>query len=98
MDIPVVINCPFGSDCEKVIGGAIHRCAFYTQISGMNPNTGEQLNEKRCAITWLPLLLVENSAQQRSTSEAVQSFRNEMVSQNNSLLAFASQARLENLS
>lgn len=35
-----------------------------------------------CAITWLPMLLIENSQQQRQTGAAVESFRNEMVKAN----------------
>jgi hypothetical protein len=30
-------------------------------------------------MTWLPVLLIENSQQQRSTGAAVESFRNEVV-------------------
>ena len=33
-------------------------------------------------MSWLPLLLIENSQQQRGTNVAVQSFRNEMVKAN----------------
>jgi hypothetical protein len=51
---------------------------------GMNPNTGEQVDEWSCAITWLPMMLIENSQQQRSTGAAVESFRNEMVKANES--------------
>jgi len=47
--------------------------------AGTNPNTGEQVDEKSCAIAWMPMLMIENSMQQRSTSAAVESFRNEMV-------------------
>ena len=45
----------------------------------MNPNTGEDLDEWGCAVAWLPILMIENSQQQRSTGAAVESFRNEMV-------------------
>jgi uncharacterized protein with FMN-binding domain len=48
----------------------------------MNPNTGEEVDEWSCAITWLPMMLIENSQQQRSTGAAVESFRNEMVNAN----------------
>jgi hypothetical protein len=36
-----------------------------------------------CAIAALPMLLIENSQQQRGTAAAVESFRNEMVEGNN---------------
>ena len=35
------------------------------------------------AVTWLPMLTIENSQQQRQTGAAVESFRNEVVKSNN---------------
>ena len=58
------------------------QCSWFTQIRGMNPNTGEPVDEWGCAITWMPMLLIENSQQQRSTGSAVESFRNEVVKGN----------------
>ena len=52
------------------------------QIRGKNPNTGEDTDEWGCSMAWLPVLMVENSQQQRSTGAAVESFRNEMVKAN----------------
>jgi hypothetical protein len=69
------------------------QCAWFTQMRGHNPNTGKEIDEWSCAMTWLPILLIENSQQQRSTGAAVESFRNEMVKANESsqqaLLAMA---------
>jgi hypothetical protein len=56
-----------------------HKCRFFIQIQGKNPNTGEPINRYDCAISWLPILMIENSAQSRQTGAAVESFRNEMV-------------------
>ena len=33
-------------------------------------------------MSWMPILMIENSQQQRSTGAAVESFRNEMVRAN----------------
>ena len=52
------------------------------KIRGTNPNTGEELDDYGCAIAWLPVLMIENSQQQRQTGAAVESFRNEMVKAN----------------
>jgi len=57
-------------------------CAWFTQLRGNNPNTGEPIDEWGCAIAWIPVLLIENSQQQRQTGAAVESFRNEMVKSN----------------
>lgn len=43
------------------------------------------MDTEDCAIAWLPVLLIENSQQQRSTGAAVESFRNEMVRGNGQL-------------
>jgi hypothetical protein len=68
------------------------KCSWYTQVRGMNPQTGEPVDEWGCAITWLPMLTIENSQQQRSTGAAVESFRNEMVKANESNLNILSAA------
>ena len=72
------------------------QCAWFTQVRGYNPNTGKEVDEWSCAIAWLPVLLIENSQQQRSTGAAVESFRNEMVKANECsqqvLLAMATNA------
>jgi hypothetical protein len=57
-------------------------CAWYTRVQGVDMNTGNQVDNYECAISWLPMLLIENSGQQRSTGAAVESFRNEMVKSN----------------
>jgi hypothetical protein len=57
-------------------------CSWFTQVRGHNPNTGKDVDEWACAIAWLPILLIENSQQQRSTGAAIESFRNEVVNTN----------------
>ena len=57
-------------------------CAWFIKMRGNNPNTGEDVDEWACSMAWLPILLIENSQQQRSTGAAVESFRNEMVRAN----------------
>jgi hypothetical protein len=58
------------------------KCAWFTKVTGHDTNTGAQVDEYQCAVAWLPLLLIENSSQQRQTGAAVESFRNEMVRTN----------------
>jgi hypothetical protein len=52
------------------------------KIRGTNPNTGAEVDEHGCAMAWMPMLMIENSQQQRQTGAAVESFRNEMVKAN----------------
>lgn len=58
------------------------QCNWFMQVRGSNPNTGKEVDEWGCAMAWMPLLLIENSQQQRQTGAAVESFRNEMVKAN----------------
>lgn len=66
--------CPFvNGPCKKF------ECMFFIQVRGTNPNTGQEVDEWDCAISWMPILMIENSQQQRHTTASVQSFRNEMI-------------------
>jgi hypothetical protein len=69
--------CPLiKKDCKGL------ECVWFTQVRGTNPNTGKEVDEYACAIAWMPVLMIENSQQQRQTGAAVESFRNEMVKSN----------------
>lgn len=69
--------CPLlQKDCIKT------QCMWFMQVQGTNPNTGEDINEWGCSMAWMPVLMIENSKQQRQTGAAVESFRNEMVRAN----------------
>jgi hypothetical protein len=76
MPLEILLTCPLGHKCEEAKDGKIYRCAWYTQLAGRNPNTGEVLNEFGCAIAWLPVLQVETAGVSRGTSAAVESLRN----------------------
>lgn len=70
-------DCPFWrGPCKE------HDCRLYIQVIGANPNTGEQINKFGCSFEFLPMLLIENSQQQRQTGASVDSFRNEMAQAN----------------
>jgi hypothetical protein len=75
-------------------------CAWWTHVRGVDKNTGKEVDDEICTVTVLPMLLIENSAQQRSTSAAVESFRNESVARtetsNALLLGLAQQAMGQN--
>lgn len=71
--------CPFH---RKDVSKVCHTCPMYVHIRGTNPNTGEEVDNWRCSFSWLPVLMIENSQQQRQTGAAVESFRNEMVKAN----------------
>ena len=77
MKIETGTYCPLiKKDCIQT------KCAWFTQVRGTHPQTGQEVDEWGCAISWMPVLLIENSQQQRQTGAAVESFRNEMVDSN----------------
>lgn len=74
--------CPFN---QKPVEKVCHKCPLYVLIRGRNPQTGEQIDQWGCSLAWMPMLMIENSQQQRQTGAAVESFRNEMAQDNQSL-------------
>jgi hypothetical protein len=68
-------NCPLNNfePCKQL------ECAWFTKIAGTHPQTGKDIEEWGCAMTWLPILMIENSQAARQTGAAVESFRNVMV-------------------
>lgn len=67
-----------------------HQCEWYVSVRGYDVNTGRDVDNMQCVVSLLPMLLIENSAQQRSTATAVESLRNDAISKNditNKLLA-----------
>lgn len=58
------------------------KCSWFIEVRGMNPNTGEMVDEWNCAIAWLPMMQIETSQQARQAGAAVESFRNEVVRTN----------------
>lgn len=84
------IHCPatgFAKTCREIVSE--WECPKFVRISGVNPNDGQPVDKFGCVDSFLPMLLIENSQQQRQTGAAVESFRNEMVAANNRLLLSA---------
>lgn len=76
MSIPVILSCPLGHKCETIQGEAVHRCHWFVTLQGVNPQSGERVDERGCAMQWLPILLVENSREVVNSTAAVESLRN----------------------
>ena len=78
MKIEAKSNCPLDNfnPCRQL------DCARLMKIRGKDPQTDNEIEEWGCSMAWLPILMIENSQQQRSTGAAVESFRNEMVKAN----------------
>ena len=79
MEVKVKMTCPLGSQCEKTVGEEIHRCVWFTQIDGVDPQSGDKISEKRCAISLIPLLQVDGNRMLHNVGGSIQSLRNETV-------------------
>ena len=83
-----VHTCPLGSKCEEIKDNKLHRCMWYTQIAGTNPQTGQQVDESKCSLAWMPILLIENARTNQGQTEAICSLREETIKrQDNAMLA-----------
>lgn len=81
MKVETVITCPLGSKCQEVVDGKMHQCAWFIELKGKNPQTGDEIDEGNCAMAWQPILLIENSSQTRDVARSVQDLRNRTLEQ-----------------
>jgi hypothetical protein len=69
--------CPLHKvDCSTVC----HKCPWWSRVIGKNPQTEEMIDDWRCAIALLPMLLIEGAQMQRQSNATMESFRNGVVS------------------
>jgi len=66
-----------------------HKCPLWVLVRGTHPQTGKEVDNWNCSLAWLPVLMIENSQQQRATATAVSDFRNEVVKTNDVIVAAA---------
>lgn len=78
------IICPFWRKPQSEV---CHKCPLWVQIRGKNPQGEDTFDQWGCTLGFLPMLLLEGAQQTRQAGAAIESFRNEMVKQNNLSLA-----------
>lgn len=67
---------------QKDMSKVCHKCPWWTALRGTNPNTGAPVDEFGCAVTWLPILLIEGAQKTREAGAAIESFRNDVAKMN----------------
>ena len=77
-EIEEKVTCPLGSTCFEIKDNVPHRCAWHTQMKGVDAS-GEEHDKWSCAIAWMPVLQTETSATNRGQTAALESLRNETV-------------------
>lgn len=85
-------DCPFW---KKDVSRVCHKCPLYVMLRGTNKNTGDPIDQWGCAIAWGPIMAVETVQKLNSVVAATETFRNEMVKQNEAALLFNGIDRLE---
>lgn len=75
----IEVYCPLGSKCEEVKDNKVHRCRWYINIKGKHPQKDEIIDQWDCSMAWMPIVMVENAQTNRGQTQAIESFRNEMI-------------------
>jgi hypothetical protein len=75
----------FKESCRELVASG--KCERWMTITGQLPQEDTVTSHSMCIDDWGPFLMMENSKCQRSTSVAVESFRNEMVQLNRDMNA-----------
>jgi hypothetical protein len=70
------VICPLH---KKSMAEVCATCPWWTRIIGKNPQSEELIDDWRCAIALLPMLLIEGAQQTRQAGAAVETLRNELV-------------------
>lgn len=82
-------NCPL---YQKDVSEVCHKCEWFVQIKGQNPQTEEQIDRWGCTMSWLPMLLVNTAKEVHQGAAATESFRNDMVKVGQGLYAVQREA------
>ena len=61
---------------KKDMAEVCHTCPWWTRVQGQLPQSTEIVDDWRCAVAWMPHLLIENSKQSRAAGAAIESLRN----------------------
>ena len=78
----IILDCPLGHTCERIINNELHRCRAYVEIAGLDPQTGMETKERKCSVfEWQPILLLEIARTNRGQTAAIESFRNDTMLQ-----------------
>jgi len=67
------LNCPLH---KKPMKKVCHHCAWWIQLRGRHPQTGEEIDHWECAVAFTPLATLEVAKEARQGAAATESFRN----------------------
>lgn len=73
-------TCPLGAECEEIKDNQMQRCAWYVCLKGKDPQSEKEIDEWKCSMAWMPIMLIENAQTNRGQTQAIESLRNETKS------------------
>ena len=66
--MPKELTCPLGHTCDA--------CLWQVRLRGLDPQTGHEIDDAKCAIAWMPTLLIEVAGVGRQAAAAAEGERN----------------------
>jgi len=64
---------------KKDVSKVCHTCPWWVQLKGASPNTGEMIDDWRCSVAYLPILMVEVAQKANQAGAATEDMRNEIT-------------------
>lgn len=65
--------CPLLKEPCRQLG-----CNWFISMRGINPNTGEEIDDWRCTMAFLPLMVMEGASQTRQAGASIDMLRKEV--------------------
>ncbi len=65
---------------RKDVSKVCHTCEWYLLVRGSNPQTGDQIDEWGCAISFMPMMQLESSQQMRQAGASADKVATEVRS------------------
>lgn len=90
---PKALKCPLW---QKSMATVCHTCPLWTQLRGVDVNTGKEIEDEwNCGLAMLPGLLINVAQKVRETSASIDRFNDDMVKANRVALSFNGEQPLQ---
>lgn len=64
---------------REPMSNVCHKCPWWTKLTMKDPQSEQILDDWRCAVAWMPILLIEGAQKTHQAGVAIESLRNELV-------------------
>ncbi len=80
------MTCPLGSECEEIRDNQKHQCRWLVTLVN-RVDKQKPVDEKKCAVTWQPILMAESIGGQAKQQYALETMREETIKRQDAALA-----------